>query len=611
MERITSKEMKEFLKDWEVNSEIELLEEGKNKNDIIAKAKAKGYNLKDNKDLAGFKCTYAFANKANRNGARLPQKVLLKALPTMIGKPVNIDHQRRYVVGHYIDYSYNQKENKVTGYGVIYKSNFDEEWEEARELFSAKKLTTSYEIWCPKNKRRHLTDGTYELLEQEIAGGAILFKEEPAFKDAKVLELAMKRIETDKDLVFASTHNEDDLIIADEHISPIIEKRRVKCSNCNSDFEAIPASEIKCPSCLAIVNAEGNMIYPPQKKDFQVMCPGCKSSHWKILSRDNDNAKIECLNESCKQTYKIAWAKDKKNADRPALAYLYIGRVTCLQCGKTNEVLSSSQATKKEVKCKKCGLLFSYDIKGEKTYRKIDKIEKIDISKTSEKGGNPMKDEKKKVEASDKQDEKIEKKDEKLETKEAKEDVKEQANVENSEAKKEDTIEQPEVTDKEEKKESTPEEAKEAPKAEEKVESQPEKAEVEKYPKTKALRKAVATIRELKKSLEASKEDILKAGIKKVAKQLIEAKKETQLYKENAKTILTRKAELGDTKISDEDILNDDKFEKAKLEIENAKLKAENDESSDVVGIKEKGSDYYANKRKEISRRAFGHKDKE
>ena len=186
-------EVKAFLKDYQEKAEIEILETGsKEKTELLKIAKARGYNLDKNTDLAGFKCIYAFTDRPNHNGAILPEKALLKALPTIVGKPVNIGHERRFVVGHILDYAYQQQEKRVVVYGVFYKSCFDEEWEEAKKDFKAKKLNVSFEIWCPEDKKRKLPDGTFELLQQEIAGGALLFKSEPAFEDAKVLELAKK-----------------------------------------------------------------------------------------------------------------------------------------------------------------------------------------------------------------------------------------------------------------------------------------------------------------------------------------------------------------------------------------------------------------------------------
>src|SRR5271169_3843912 len=222
-DKITNVEISEFLKDHLERSEIVLLEEGKEKDDILSVAKAKGYILKDSNDLAGFKTIFTFANKANINKARLPKELLLKALPGIIGKPVDIDHNRIYVVGHYIDYRYIAAKEMVIAYGVFYKSNFGEEWAKAKQLFKAGKLGTSYEIWCSKAKRKYLPDGTYALMSIEIAGGGLMFKEKPAFPDAMTLEIFnasvqkefldnVKKniVESSNELIFASEQKKYD-----------------------------------------------------------------------------------------------------------------------------------------------------------------------------------------------------------------------------------------------------------------------------------------------------------------------------------------------------------------------------------------------------------------
>lgn len=223
MDKITNVNLEEFLNDHLERSEIVLLEEGKENSDILARAEAKGYILKDSNDLAGFKTIYTFDTAANINKARLPKELLLKALPGIIGKPVDIDHNRVYVVGHYIDYSYVASKHMVIAYGVFYKSNFGEEWEKAKQLFKAGKLGTSYEIWCSKSKRKYLPDGTYVLTSIEIAGGGLMFKEKPAFPDAKVLELAKKNMDTQSnELIFAcdqkKVYDNDDIVVSGRNV---------------------------------------------------------------------------------------------------------------------------------------------------------------------------------------------------------------------------------------------------------------------------------------------------------------------------------------------------------------------------------------------------------
>ena len=64
-----------------------------------------------------------------------------------------------------------------------------------------------------------------------------------------------------------------------------------------------------------------------------------------------------------------------------------------------------------------------------------------------------------------------------------------------------------------------------------------------------------------------------------------------------------RRAELDDYKkdeITDEQILNDDIFEKAKLEKANLDSKTTQSDEKPIVGTKTKGDDFYAQKRKKV-----------
>jgi len=143
--KITNIQLQDFLQDYQDNAVLEFLEEGsKETSEIFQIAKARGINLKNNKDLSGFKCIYAFTDKPNKNGAILPEKPFLKALPSMIGKPINIGHNRTYVIGHILDYRYQLKEKRAIMYGTLYKSNFIDEWEQVKKDFKSKKLNVSF-----------------------------------------------------------------------------------------------------------------------------------------------------------------------------------------------------------------------------------------------------------------------------------------------------------------------------------------------------------------------------------------------------------------------------------------------------------------------------------
>jgi len=701
--KITNVEVQEFLNDFEENSETIILEEGsKEKNEIEKIAEARGIKIKGSRDLAVFKTIYAFTDQPNSNGAILPKKELLRVLPQIVGKPININHERRFVVGHYIDYRYKQKDSQINAYGIYYKTNFEKEFEEAKTLMKKKKLSTSFEIWSPKDKRTIKEDGSYELHQMEIAGGALIYEDknnEPAFKDAKVLAIAKNKKELNLELVYASKHKEDEIItckngkcelvkaeeIQKDGTERFITKQeleekttqtisKIKCSNCGEEFDSGVIDKIKCPKCFAILDKSGNMIYPPQIKDFKMLCPSCKMNNWLILSKKEDKNKVRCM--GCSKEYDLTFATKKEHNIADDFNFLYTSKVSCLQCHTPIYVAGVSSVKTRSIKCKRCGLTFSYDISHDR-YKNITKIEEvipkketeIDKSKeSSEEGGKEMKKEVKKasekkievkkemdkiakkevteeVKIEGKEKEKMEikaeipKKDKVNDTDISKKDdkevnvlattVTEKTKVEEKEEAKEtpkaektpktvEKVEEPKVEEKKEDKKvekaiEKPE-AKETPKAEEpKVEPKKE-IKVEATEKATPKEKADLISKTEKPKVEISKEDRFKAGIKKLAKMIKTLRKEktslenkVKLYAENAKTIIARRQELGDTKLTDEEILNDDKFGKVKAEKELTKAKVtELNTGNDISGKKYKHDDkWYAKKRKAIDDEAF------
>ncbi len=649
-EKLINTQVEYFLRDFEVNSETIILEEGsKEKVELEKIAEARGIKLKGSRDLAVLKTIYAFTDEPNANGAILPKKELLRVLPQIVGKPVNINHSRRDVIGNYIDYRYKQKEDKVIAYQTFFKSNFPEEFEEAKELLKKKKLSSSFEIWSPKDKRKYREDGSYEMYQMEIAGGALIYEDkdnQPAFKDAKVLSMAKENKESKVELVYASKHKEDELITSAGEIETITKTEppitkapaevivvpvvtKAKCENCDEEFEPTIMGEIKCTKCFAILDKTGKMIYPPQLIDFKMSCPGCHIRNWRLLKNTDEQGNIKCLH--CSKEFKVTWAKVKVNELAQNMNFIYVDYSTCLQCGKVNEVVGSSKLKIKTVKCKRCGLKYSYDITRE-SHKQISNIEEIitvDKKETSEKGGNKMTDKKKVEKASEKKietkehdflkgsekenkkviSEKIEKaKVEKPEKEEAKAEVKpKEAKVEP----KKEKVEKPKV-----------EEAKEAPKAKEEVKTEkiekPKVEEAKEQPKVKKAPKAEE--KPVVEEAKDTKEQKYAKGIRKLASKIrelkknmvkaeVENEKKITFYKDNAKEILSRRAEIKDYKISDEDILNDDKFAKAKLELENASIRATLEKGDDVVGSKKKDAGYYKDLHDKIDKDAFGHKD--
>ncbi len=436
--KMNTEQLKYFLEDYEQNATIEILEEGKDKSELFKVCKARGIDLENNKDLTGFKCVYAFANKPNSNGAYLPEQELLKALPTMIGKPVNLRHDRSLVVGHLLDYVYKQSEKKVISYGVFYRSCFKQDYKEAKKDFKIGELNVSFEIWSPKNKRVKRKDGSYELHEMEVAGMAILPRDtDPSFKDAKMLEFASKDIEEIKELVFASNknYNQGDIIntsnyyqnevkknaekIAKEKeenkvepkvdpvvepkvepkvevpvepkvepkaevkVEPVVEPKvepiipKLSCSHCNTEFvlPAVIEGDLKCQKCFAIIDKTGKMLFPPQIIDFKMACQGCGLTNWKILSHAEKSSNLKCM--SCAKEYKVDYKTVKENTELDMLAFMYLSTTPCLQCGTALPINGTCKMTTHNLTCPKCKLTFTHDIKESKQFKQIESIQEI------------------------------------------------------------------------------------------------------------------------------------------------------------------------------------------------------------------------------------------
>ncbi len=759
MKAISKQDIEYFIDDFQSNSKIELVE-GKEKKELQRVSEAKGMKIKGSRDLAIFKTVYAFTDKPNKNGAILPQDELLKVLPQIVGKPISVNHNRKLVVGHYIDYRYIQKEKKIVAFGVFYKSNFGELWNKAQKLFKKGKLYSSFEIWSPDKAKKTFMDGTYELHQMEIAGGALVYGdvEEPAFEGADVLEMAKALKEEIPQLVYASKHKENEIIKANfwkesiehnvekiaqekeenkqvtpevqiEETPPVVEIAKIKCSNCEEQFEKPEGTSIKCPKCFCVMDSQGTMIYPPQIQDFRVICPTCKLGSWLITANREKESDLRC--QGCAKEYTVKFKTQEKNDMIDRIKFLYVSNVSCYQCGTSNMVTGLSTYTQHEITCKKCGLNFPVDT------AKIDKnrtIESIVIKSSEERRTKEVENETKKVEenkieepkkiveenkteeVTPKVGEKTEEivkssvEDEKIQTKNTDipiaseesnqtppEEVQSQENM-TKESKDEITVETPEtkeetveVIDIDEDVEDWLEQAKKITSKErnalsdsefavittvkskkgkvrkirmfsihdkahvrnalfqlpqatmtlEKMKVNPrlvlakilkkakelgmkellkkrklEKAQIQRMKKLSlTLRKAVEKISNLKKAkkleIASMTADADKSKQDEIAKINNEADEKIKFYQANAKTIVERQLELGkdySESLSDKDIVNDEIFTRVKLEKENVQLRADAEESSDIVSAKVgRDDDYYVKARKEIDNKAFGH----
>lgn len=650
--KITNTQIKDFLKDFDTRAHTEVLESGKEKEEIIAIAKAKmGIDLRDNFDLAGFKTIYTFENVANGNGGRVPKDLLLKALPTLIGKAVDINHNRQYVVGYYIDYRYVEKDGTAIAYGIFFKGNFGTEWAEAKRLLKENKLGSSHEIWCPKKHRKMLSDGTYEMQHVEFAGGALIYrnqddpakpgrKMQTAYQGCDVLEVAMKHMDnSDRDLLFASlghkvkSYNQEELIVANdaqefvkrteqeiqekvdsgfhkvdqveavkenlEIVGDVIENTqepevsdipKVTCGNCQNSFETNEVGELDCPECKAIIDRTGNVLFPPQKFDFRFQDPEDGSINWRLLERTELMAKVK--NQDSGRVYDLSFIKDQPNDELvQRLNFIYIGTASCPQCGHSQVISAPSKVDKLNLKCPSCQLTYHKNIaKSPKktllaSYKEVTEAYKAEQEAKNKKElvvASLLKEVNKELEiaslelgtvdldvASLSYNDSIDLELSSMGNNRVDLDV---ASVEYS-------------TD------------------------NSKNVNIDKY--KEFINKLWNKYRSLKREAVLDTANLKSANQLEVAKIQEEADKKIGFYKANAKLIVVRRDELGKfgETLSDQQILDDGIFAKAKVEKENVLLVANLQGQSDVIGVKTilaKDSSELRRLRNEINGKAFG-----
>ncbi len=162
--------------------------------------------------LAIFKSVLCEVEKSNANGIRLGKKATDAAVSTLIGTQINKNHLRSgNVMGHIIDAKIN-KDKEIEIACIFFKDIYEEEWEEAKELFKDNKLTMSFELSADIESQDKLADGTKRLNDYYFTGAGLLFGVKPACKKARVFEMATKKLFNQlsmerQSLIFANNQN--------------------------------------------------------------------------------------------------------------------------------------------------------------------------------------------------------------------------------------------------------------------------------------------------------------------------------------------------------------------------------------------------------------------
>ena len=139
-------------------------------------------------DIKVFKTLFAIADEENLNGCTMPYEEVSKALKTLVGKAVDLEHYRKETVGTWLDARL--EGNNIIAYGTLWVENYAEEATELLEDFASGKLTVSFEAW---GNIVETGPFSYKLVDIHFCGGALLrHHTQPACPQAFVQEFSKK-----------------------------------------------------------------------------------------------------------------------------------------------------------------------------------------------------------------------------------------------------------------------------------------------------------------------------------------------------------------------------------------------------------------------------------
>lgn len=510
------------------NLDFKVIQASKNSKDLKKIAKKRGIKYPST-HLAFFKSVYAEIEKPNKNRVRLSREAVEDGLTGLVGCQINFNHWRESnICGQLLD-AWINKEDEIEIAFTFHKSVYPDEYKEALELLEKDELTVSFELRCAKEDMEYLADGTKRLNKVDFDGVGLLMGEKPACPAARVFETAKQRIldligRDSPDLVFAkeAVINCKDLL---ESINKAIEEKLEVAQKWTRKFiNSLPDSSFAViePAYLEGETKDKRARHLPFKnKDGKVDLPHYRNA----LARVNQ---IKPITDS------ISAEELRKKAKAELDKYRHL-----LKTDKGEESMDAKNNEALIVEFKK-------QITEEPKEEEVKEEEKKeDISE------EPKEEEKEEV-----------KEEAPAEEKPAEEKKEEEAQSEKAEKMVIETEMKQKVTDTIDN-ENNQETIKVETEMKKTVDGQPKE-------ERKVTEEVTFTYAEVE-AIKAEYEEKLKAKDEEIVK-----------IRENATKIATLRAELGKyaDKLSDEDLLNEDKVNIARLKKENTELKNPNDENS-------------------------------
>ena len=153
--------------------------------------------------LGFFKAVYAsIDDKPNKNKVRLAPSVK-QDVGKLTGCQANFEHYRAGHICGTILHAYVNKKEEIEIVFSFYKSVYPNEYEYAIELMNSGDLNVSFELKADKEDIEALADGTRRVNRCQFDGVGVLMYNPPAYPDAHVFENAKIDLLRQQDLVFA------------------------------------------------------------------------------------------------------------------------------------------------------------------------------------------------------------------------------------------------------------------------------------------------------------------------------------------------------------------------------------------------------------------------
>ncbi len=155
-----------------------------------------------------FKSVYAKIEEPNGNGVRLSKDAVLSSLQGLIGSQVNLEHLGEgFIVGIILDAWLNEAEEIEVIFSFA-KNIYKEDYIRALEKMQEGDLSVSFELSTETDSIEKLPDNTIRLHNIDWQGMGFLIDAPPAYKKAKVYDVATlikkRAMDSEKEILYAS-----------------------------------------------------------------------------------------------------------------------------------------------------------------------------------------------------------------------------------------------------------------------------------------------------------------------------------------------------------------------------------------------------------------------